>query len=75
MSQGRVEIIHITKIKPGTIEKNSSTIYVLWQELNFAMPVQCSDHRAAEVADKFWQFKIPPLYISGIRSDHAFACV
>ena len=73
MSQGRVEIIHITKIKPGTYICPS--IYVLWQELNFAMPVQCSDHVAAEVADKFWQFKIPPLYISGIRSVHAFACV
>ena len=39
-------IIHISKFKPGTVEKNSSTIGppARIEPTPFAMPVQCSCH-------------------------------
>ena len=48
----RVEIIHVLKFKPETVEKNSlPTVSHPESKLRLSMSVQRSDHWATEVAD------------------------
>ena len=56
MSYFEWNIIHISKFKPGTVEKNSSTIGppAGIEPTPFAMPVQCSIPAGGPIVDEFF---------------------